>query len=862
MPDRSRAGRIGLVVALFAILAGFARADLIFLKDGHVLQGKVKREVTAELDPVSKEMTLIPKGFFMLDDGPRKIIFSPSQIRVVEKLAPPSEERVVANNPFMILSPKQPPQVESIVEVGPWNLKSWRRDFRFKATGLPMRNVEQSLQTISPYYASIAVTNRYNNRFHWWSAYLTREFDPEEIYKLLLTHPALQDPGDPKDAPKPKDVPKAKTPPKGKDAPKSTVKEDPEAAAKIRRNLFVARRLRLSNFFAQAGWFDIADRELDRLLADQPDEKERVARARGMVEELRIRDQWEQTKTWFQAGRYESVRKRLSDFPTKNISERIAADVREMKERLAGSAAQVAEADAALNDYHERAMDKNTGTPRSRALASAVRVIREELHPATVGRLDAFLGQVREAARQKKRGKTETQTPEKLLSLAVSGWVLGSPSAEAVPEVAINLWKTRQMVIEYLQENNPAERKKILAAHQAAIHPSVDLDEIAQLVDNLPPVTPAKVLPAQTVARTVGAGRNGVNYQLRLPPEYSHARQYPVLIVLSNNGEKATTMIDRWSAAAAEQGYILAAPEWQQGLGSDYGYTPEEHRLVIDTLRDLRRSFQIDSDRVFLFGLGEGGKMAFDVGLAHPHLFAGVLPMCAGPNFYPYRYWRNAQYLPFYCVSGTRAADSNTLLTEQFKNWSLRGYPALWIDYKGRGVDWLSGEVPNMFDWMRHQRRAFPMRQLGTDGNGGAFGNEFCTMRPEDDRFYWLGTSDIASGHIVNPSNWKTLIAPATMTGRIDTQTNEIYLRTNGLNQVSIWLGRNPKGQYMIDFDKPVTVVAGFRAVLIKQRIQPSLTVLLEDLYKRGDRKHLFVAHIDVDIRHGRAVVTGARASR
>src|SRR5262249_48582931 len=159
---------------------------------------------------------------------------------------------------------------------------------------------------------------------------------------------------------------------------------------------------------------------------------------------------------------------------------------------LAGSAALTAEADKALKEVHDRAMDKDTGTPRSRSLASAVRVIREELHPSTVDRLDAFLGQWREAARQQNRGRAALQTPEKLLSLAVTGWVLGSPSAEAVPEIAINLWKTRQMVIEYLQETNRPARDKILQDYVRAIQPSVQLDEIAQLIDNLPPVTPVK----------------------------------------------------------------------------------------------------------------------------------------------------------------------------------------------------------------------------------------------------------------------------------------------------------------------------------------------------------------------------------
>ncbi len=308
-------------------------------------------------------------------------------------------------------------------------------------------------------------------------------------------------------------------------------------------------------------------------------------------------------------------------------------------------------------------------------------------------------------------------------------------------------------------------------------------------------------------------------------------------------------MIDRWATAAADNGYILAAPDWDRGLGGDYAYSEAEHDTVLDTLRDLRRSFQVDSDRVFLFGLAEGGKMAFDVGLAHPDMFAGVLPMSAGPNFFPYRYWRNGQYLPFYCVSGSRAGDSPNLLQDQFKNWVVRAYPSLWVEYKGRGVEWFSGEVPNMFDWMRHQKRVFPMHQLGSDGLGGNFGNEFCTMRPEDNRFYWLSTSSISQRNIVRPDRWNNLTQPASMTGRIDTKTNTIYLKTTGMNQITVWLGRNPNGQYMIDFDKPLTVSVGFRLLVVNRKVRPNLAVLLEDLYQRGDRKHLFVARVDIDMR-------------
>jgi len=40
----------------------------------------------------------------------------------------------------------------------------------------------------------------------------------------------------------------------------------------------------------------------------------------------------------------------------------------------------------------------------------------------------------------------------------------------------------------------------------------------------------------------------------------------------------------------------------------------------------------------------------------------------------------------------------------------------------------------------------------------------------------------------------------------------------------------------------------GFAVKVAKRRIQPSLAVLLEDIYQRGDRQQLYLAKIDLDL--------------
>jgi hypothetical protein len=797
------APRLPLVACALLAAASTTRADLIFLKDGHVLQGAVRRDVRPEFDPVSRDVILIPKGFFTIDDGPRRVVFAQSQVRIVESMPAPTEERVVSHPGKLLVNPRVLPPHLEVMEAGPWDLKKWERDYWFRTPDLPRVGVRQAIARLSPYFARVdAVT-----KFRWSAAYMTREWEPETVIGLLRNSKEL--------AESPKDPP-------------------PQA---------VAKRIRICDFLAQAGWLDHAERELDRLLKDFPDQKERVAAARGQLDRARARDEWEEVKNWYQAGRHEAARRRLADFPTRGASDRVLADVAEMRSRLAASAALVEQCSRALDDAV-----KEAATADGKLLAEAALAIRAELHPATVGRLDAFLGQHRDAARQKARNKKPAMSADQLLSLAVTGWLLGSPSAEARPEAAVSLWKTRQMVLGYLREPDPGARRKLLEGYLSQVTPRVDLDEIAQMIDHLPPADPARDTSPAIVEWQAGSSRRPTSYFVKLPPEYTHNRQYPVLVLLHDGGEKPDSIIARFEKHAADHGYILAAPAWSHKTSNEYHYTDREHEAVRSAIRDLKRRYQVDSDRVFLFGLGEGGKGAFDIGLTYPDVFAGVLPMAAGPNYYSKRCWRNAQLLPFYVVSGTRGGDHHKLLTEQFTPWVQRAYPALWVDYKGRGTEFFAAELPHMFDWMRHQKRASPLRQLGTDGNGTPFGNEYCTMRAEENRFYWLEATHVSPRCVVTPDRWDNLATPAMLTARYEPVANEITIKGSGVSELTVWFGRNGAGQYLADLEKPVSIRVGLRGVW-NRKVTPSLAVMLDDLHRRGDRKQLVVAKVDLNLR-------------
>jgi pimeloyl-ACP methyl ester carboxylesterase len=654
-------------------------------------------------------------------------------------------------------------------------------------------------------------------KVEWRSVYLPRELPEDAIRKAVNNHPDFQ--------------------------------EQPGMTEAAR----IGQRLRYADFFTRTGLYDIAKEELDRILRDFPGQKERVVERQKAIARLGAREDFERLKRLHLGGRYKEVHDRLFDeknkFPMDDLPDDTLASFRELKAEYEGVKER---SDRAVKYLAELA--PQVETQYREMFTEAAKSIKDDVYYENLARLDTFLSQAKQAEKQVKAGKKPDLNPSDLMGLAITGWLLGNGAAEANPGVAAKLWRTRQMLVEYLHTASGNDRKKLLEKYLAERQDSTALDDITRIIPTLPPIEPEAKITEKTVEVQLGRNNRGPTYALKLPPDYRHSRPYPVLIVLHKEGEKPGAMIDKWKDQAAENGYILAAPEWEtrNNLGLYTYGDNNEHEAVLETVRDLRRRFQVDSDRVFLFGQGQGANMAHDVALSHPDLFAGVSSMGVNPEYHALHYWRNGQYLPFYMVTGTSSGKAEENVHKLFENWVSGGnrpahsYPMLWVQYKNRGADWFGGEVVNLFDWMRAKRRAFPLHQLGTDGLGEAFGDEFFTVRATDNHFYWLSTDNLDANNLI-PSftKWRKLPRAPRMTAIVDRPKNEIRVAEQGLKQITIWLGRNAKGESMVDFDKPVMIRINGTAPTAKT-LTPSATVLLEDLYNRGDRQRLFLAKVEI----------------
>lgn len=271
---------------------------------------------------------------------------------------------------------------------------------------------------------------------------------------------------------------------------------------------------------------------------------------------------------------------------------------------------------------------------------------------------------------------------------------------------------------------------------------------------------------------------------------------------------------------ATRRGYIVLAPFWAAENQTKYEYSLREHAAVLGSLRDACRRFHIDTDRVFLTGHAMGGDAAWDIGLAHPDLWAGVLPVIATADKYVARYWKNAKGLPMYFVAGE--LDGNKIAQnarDLDRYMKYAGFDAMYVEYLGRGPEHFSDEIQRMFDWMALYKRDFGRKEFTVT-----------SMRPWDQFFWWVELGEIPDRFVVLPANWPQPKARDAETEAQITQGNTIRIKTP-CEYLTVWLAPE-----FIDFSKKISYG--------RERIDlvPTVDVMLEDARTRGDRQHPFWA--------------------
>jgi len=130
--------------------------------------------------------------------------------------------------------------------------------------------------------------------------------------------------------------------------------------------------------------------------------------------------------------------------------------------------------------------------------------------------------------------------------------------------------------------------------------------------------------------KTARAGET--QYLSYVPKDYNEkdGKRWPLMLFLHGAGERGTNVqrvAIHGPPKLAKQGkefpFIIIAPQ-----------CPEGDRWHDDALLELlahaMREYAVDTNRVYLTGLSMGGFGTWKLGVAHPEMFAAIVPICGG----------------------------------------------------------------------------------------------------------------------------------------------------------------------------------------------------------------------------------------
>ncbi|MCC7083528.1 MAG: peptidase [Pirellulales bacterium] len=774
MGNLSRPVHFALAAAL--AIQATARSDTITMNDGRHIDGTVSQLNTMQVGagaPAAPATKLI----VMVTDGLRRYYVPARLVRGADP-APPDGSRL---EEFNVPQPAATAGqhiggVGAIVGITPWD-DFGRRKFTMLGGPTGQIDILQGITKITPVYCVVEALQTKSNaaQTYVWEMRIAASSIPRETLAAILE--------------------------------------------RLVDKTNVDQRLKVVKLFLQQQRFRDAENELSRIIKEFPDR----ANLRAVAKEIKqsfAGQLLDEIETRTAAGQYGVARYMLDNFPSDDVGGQILQRVR-----------------AKIEEHDEQRERGETIVKQLAALAAGLpdSALREKVEPLVKEiTADMRIGTLDRMATYRRFADDPKSTPEQKLSLAISGWLLGANEASENLVSTLAQAETRDLIVDYLRTNSNEKVKqddiigkikkqefrtpKLIAALLGKMKPSRDLPTVDE--DGFYQLSVPSVATESDVA-----------YFVQLPPEYDPHGSYPCVISLNGAGSTPQAQIEWWAGAAApagenrlrmgqasRHGYIIVAPTWSKPHQKQFESSAREHHAVLSVLRDACRHFAIDTDRVFVSGHDMGAAAAWEIGLAHPDLWAGVIPIVPpSANVMIRKYSPNAEFVPLYFVGGEKDGDTMIKNSSEFDDYINRTkpYDATIVEFLGRGHEHFSDEIIRIFDWMGRKRRNYAPREF-----------HVVTQRETDSFFWWVELQSFQP-------------PPRPM---------QIESRLTANNGISVSCGAKATvllSPDVVDFSRPFTVTLNGRPLRGAARLQPDIAVILEDSRSRGERKHPFWAKLE-----------------
>jgi predicted esterase len=772
-----------LALALGLTFVRPVAGETLVLKDGSQIKGRVGAITSMSEDFNNPPGEEVARPILFAHDDLRRVFVPKPQVDEVKNTADAAVEVIQIKQPVATAGSRIS-SVGPILKVGNWDAFGRRTITMAANTKDGKLDVIQGITQLTPVWTRVEALRRTGGPLIIWDMRVATSSIPREtLSRILVNHID-------------------------------------------RKN--VNERLKIVRLYVAAERYQDAEKELEAILAEFPDLKNlrgeaiaiRQLGARRLVQELEMRQA---------AGQHQLVQALLKQFPTQDVAGAILEQVKSMQQQYAERLGQI---DAVRKRLDALAGEVKEPTVTKR-LGPALDEIKRELNLATLDRMTEF----------RSLADAANLEPQQKLAVAVSGWLFGRDAASPESALAASAYSVRESILAYLREDNQVKQQEIVALMQS--EEAAAPRHVARIVAHMkPPLETPAEQPNRgyyTLAAPSLPGERDATYYVQLPPEYDPYQRYPAIVTLNGGSSTAPQQVDWWAGEmnergtrigqAGRRGYIVIAVDWMRKAQTAYQYSAREHAAVLNSLRDACRRFAIDTDRVFLSGHGLGGDAAWDLGLAHPDLWAGVIPITAVADKYISHYWSNARSVPFYFVGGELDGDKLVKNARELDRYMTRGgYNFTVVEYLGRGHEHFFEEIQHLFDWMGRQQRDFFPKKFSA-----------VSMRQWDNFFWWVEAEDIPDTSLVHPSEWppknkRAMTTQASITGGAGGA--QLLNVQTGAARVIVWLAPE-----LVDFSKPVRVTIRGKTL---PGPSPDVTTLLEDVRTRGDRQHPFWAKMDV----------------